>query len=104
MRATFSTIALCAIGASAAVLPSVTEVETRQENAHFWYGITYAAPCGIFGCYNSNYVVFGPPDPATGAPAFAARCSTALGCVNTVGGSDIHASLVPFRLGPLTIT
>ncbi|TGJ88088.1 hypothetical protein E0Z10_g645 [Xylaria hypoxylon] len=104
MRATLSAIALCAIGASAAILPAVTEVETRQENAAVWYFVTYNAACGFGGCINADYVVFSPPNVVPGAPAFAARCNTLSGCVNTVAGSDIHASLLPSSLPPLTIT
>ncbi|KAI0450476.1 hypothetical protein F5B21DRAFT_427479 [Xylaria acuta] len=104
MRTAFSTLALFAIAASAAILPPVTEVETRQENAAVWYAITYDALCGFGGCINADYVVFGAAGVVPGAPAFAARCNTLSGCVNTVAGSDIHASLLPSSLPPLTIT
>ncbi|GAP91304.1 hypothetical protein SAMD00023353_6000720 [Rosellinia necatrix] len=104
MRATLPAIALCAISAWAGAIPTMAEITTRQQDTAFWYFITEAAACGYFGCLSANYVVFGPPNTVPGAPAFAARCNTLSGCVNTVAGSDIHASLYPATLGPLTLT
>ncbi|KAI0966040.1 hypothetical protein F4678DRAFT_310209 [Xylaria arbuscula] len=99
-----SAIALYAVGASAGVLPAAAEVEARQDNAAVWYFITDAAPNGIGGFLNDNYYVFGPANTVPGAPAFAARCNTIIGCVNTVAGSDIHASGSPAVSPPLTMT
>ncbi|KAI0103781.1 hypothetical protein GGR51DRAFT_561437 [Nemania sp. FL0031] len=91
MRAPFSIISLCAIGASAAIISPTAEIEARQNNSAIWYFITYDALCGFGGCYNADYVVFGAANTVPGAPAFAAR------------GSYIHASFLPSSLGPLTI-
>ncbi|KAI3321024.1 hypothetical protein HD806DRAFT_504368 [Xylariaceae sp. AK1471] len=101
MRASFSTIALCALGASAAVLPTVAEDVTRRDIPAVWYAITYDTQCG-FGCF-TNYVLFGGADTIPGAPAFAARCNTASGCYNTVAGSQISTSQFPSSASPLTI-
>ncbi|KAI1109351.1 hypothetical protein F5Y14DRAFT_432721 [Nemania sp. NC0429] len=105
MRYTLPTIALWAIGASAAVLPPMPEVKARQDDSAIWYAITENASCNLFGC-NAYYYIFGPPNTVPGAPAFAARCYSVGGCTNTVAGSDVHATILSLGAdrGPLTIT
>ncbi|KAI1300828.1 hypothetical protein F5Y03DRAFT_397015 [Xylaria venustula] len=104
MRVSLSAIALYTVCASAGVLPAAAKAEARQDNAALWYFITDAAPNGIGGFLNDNYYVFGPANTVPGAPAFAARCNTIIGCTNTVPGSDIHVSGTPAISPPLTVT
>ncbi|KAJ2990311.1 hypothetical protein NUW58_g3013 [Xylaria curta] len=101
MRATLSTIALCAIGASAAAVPSAAQVEARQENAGTWYLVGFEPSCGTFGC-NSNYAVVGAENAVPGAPAFGLRCNTWSGC-STPFGTGASAR-IPINQGPLVIT
>ncbi|KAJ8118559.1 hypothetical protein ONZ43_g3967 [Nemania bipapillata] len=73
MRATLSTIALCAISASAATLPAAAEIEARQATSNTWYLVGFEPNCGSsFGC-NADYAIFGPENAVPGAPAFALR-------------------------------
>ncbi|KAI0487047.1 hypothetical protein F4859DRAFT_468005 [Xylaria cf. heliscus] len=102
MRAVHSAIALCAVGASAASLSTVPEVEARQTNAGTWYLVGFMPSCGSFGC-NSDYAIFGAPNAVPGAPAFGLRCNTWGSCTNVFSGSDADAT-IPINTGPLTIT
>ncbi|KAJ8129021.1 hypothetical protein O1611_g4611 [Lasiodiplodia mahajangana] len=102
MRAAQSIIALCALGASAATLPAVAEVETREASAGTWYLVSFEGNCGSFGC-NYDYAIFGGENAVPGAPAFALRCNTWEWCTSVFPGSDASGQIV-INQGPVTVS
>ncbi|KAJ8130409.1 hypothetical protein O1611_g3221 [Lasiodiplodia mahajangana] len=103
MRVSYFAAALCAVGASAGILPTTREVETRQDSAGTWYLVGFNPDCGSFGC-NVNYAVFGAENAVPGAPAFGLHCNTWGSCANAFPGSDADAKFAWIVHGPLTIT
>ncbi|KAI0878247.1 hypothetical protein GGS24DRAFT_14523 [Hypoxylon argillaceum] len=103
MRTTYFAAALCAIGASAGILPTTREVETRDVSSGTWYLVGFDPECGSFGC-NANYAIFGAENAVPGAPAFGLHCNTWGSCTNAFPGSVATAHFAWVVHGPLTIT
>ncbi|KAI0975069.1 hypothetical protein F4678DRAFT_419214 [Xylaria arbuscula] len=104
MHAKFLPIALCAIAASAATLPTVDGIAARQESSGTWYLIGFAPKTGDFGIVDTSYTVFGAPDAVPGAPALGLRCTTIGGCESTFPGSEVTANILLSGSTQLTIT
>ncbi|KAI3326172.1 hypothetical protein HD806DRAFT_489554 [Xylariaceae sp. AK1471] len=103
MRATLSSIALCATGASAVALGAGTNIEARQTSLATWYLVGFQPECNIV-CF-ANYAIYGKETTIGGVtfPAFAARCETYGGCQNLMAGSEVDSSVYT-EAGKLTIT
>ncbi|KAJ2985037.1 hypothetical protein NUW58_g2119 [Xylaria curta] len=103
MRVTLSTIALCTIGALAAVPPTDKGVQARQENAGTWYFLGFRTDGNVLGAPRTSFAIFGAPNAVPGAPAFGLRCHTLGGCENGFPGANVRGQ-GPLGTNRVTVT